>query len=895
MTTVTYDSRSFLIDEKRIWLVSGSIHYFRTPAGLWRDRLLKAKRAGLNCISTYLAWNFHESAEGKWDFSGDHDVEKFIQQAGELGLYVILRPGPYIGAEWDSGGLPGWLAGKTGIAYRCHNAVYTHYYDKYFRQVLPKLAGHQVTRGGNIILIQNENEYLMTTMPERQNYLEFISQLFRRSGFDIPIINCNRFTDPPLSGSVESVNAWGDEVQQLKKMRLRQPDAPLLMTEFRPGKLDFWGGRHIARDACEVARRALEALGCGAQVNYYMWHGGTNFSFWGSRLVASDASYQTTSYDYDAPLAEGGGLTRKYYLTRLVNMLANHMGRFIAGATMESPGVSIHNATDVLNLSGPAGRWAILTNNGRDDIKSASVSLPDGRKLCVSLEPFGAAAIPVGITLTEAHVLNYTNLMPLGFFGQKFLLLHGPPAAEGRISINGQERCETIPDGDEPKVIDDHQGLSVVLVNSELAMRTWLVEDTLVFGPKFVGQSIEDVTTAAGAKQIAMIPLDGKLTHKKFKPAVRPRLTPPRLAMWKRLGVCTEPVDDNLKWQKLDRPRDVDHLGAHYGYLWYRIEIQQPRAVKRHLFLPECSDRAVAYLNGKLLGTWGRGDGADRSPMPANFKRGRNVLTLLVDNLGRLNAGPRLGELKGLFGHVFDAKPLRVKKPKPKACESFGKRIIPRQLSYMLTEMEKMSVFSADVDVLLTKVTPVHLSFTDVPHHVAVLCNDRVAGFFPAAGGPKGQNYGDVMLGSKLKKGKNVVKLLFWADADVDPRVLDNLKFHVLSESVSQGATWGFRQWQVPEPGGLIVGKDRPAWYITNFKYASRPEPLFLHIISAKKGQIFLNGHNVGRFWTVGPQQYYYLPECWLGEENELLIFEEAGNTPSGSRLAFRPLGPFCD
>ena len=116
MASVTHDDRCFLVDGKPIWLVSGSVHYFRTPAGQWRDRLLKAKRGGLNCISTYIAWNFHEPREGQWELSGDHDVVSFVKLAGELGLYVILRPGPYICSEWDFGGLPGWLTTKQGIA-----------------------------------------------------------------------------------------------------------------------------------------------------------------------------------------------------------------------------------------------------------------------------------------------------------------------------------------------------------------------------------------------------------------------------------------------------------------------------------------------------------------------------------------------------------------------------------------------------------------------------------------------------------------------------------------------------------------------------------------------------------------------------------------------------------
>ena len=134
--------------------------------------------------------------------------------------------------------------------------------------------------------------------------------------------------------------------------------------------------------------------------------------------------------------------------------------------------------------------------------------------------------------------------------------------------------------------------------------------------------------------------------------------------------------------------------------------------------------------------------------------------------------------------------------------------------------------------------------------------------------------------------------LLLWGD--VDARITSNVRFHVLTEPISHGGAWSIRRWQPPEAeGGPTVGKDLPAWYVSRFKHKQSDDPLFLHIVGARKGQIFLNRHNVGRFWNIGPQQYYYLPDCWLAEDNELLIFEEGGNIPSRSRLAWRPRGPY--
>jgi len=886
MAKVTYDDRSFMVDGERIWLISGSIHYFRVPSALWKDRLLKAKRGGLNCISTYVAWNYHEPAEGRWETSGDRDVEAFVRLAQDLGLYVILRPGPYICADWDFGGLPSWLTGKTGVAYRTSSAAYSHYFDKYFRQMLPRLADQQVTRGGNIILIQNESGYYMTTMPDRLNHLEFISQLFRRSGFEIPIINCNQFSDPPLPDSIECVCAGEDAVQRLKRLRLRQPGAPRMVIEFYTGRLDAWGREHHAADARATARRAMEVLGCGSQLNYYMYHGGTNFGFWGSRLSDSEASYEATSYDYDAPLAEGGGLTEKYYLTRLVNLLGTTMGAFLAPCTSPMPAVTVHDSTAAMTLTAPAGSWAFVTNNGRSEIDTARICLPRGGELTVPLGILGAAAVPFDLQLAPNLTLDGANLTPLGFFGGKALVFHGPPGWEARIRINGEELRATVPAGEKPTVIEFEE-LQVVLISGELATRTWFVEDTLVFGPSFVGETLEDIVHGRGARQCALLPVGGKLTHRKAPGGRSPSRTAPRLKPWKRLSVCTEPVSADLEWQPLERPCDADKLGVHHGYIWHRLEWSEPRPRRRNLFLPDCEDRATIYLNGSLLGIWGRGEDATRQPMPAPLKRGQNVLVLLVDNLGRADSGWRLGEAKGLSGHVYDAKPLRVRRPKLKQVEKFPRRIVPRGLSHLIGSLESLPVWALDVDLSLSEVSPVHVSFTDVPYHVAVLCNDRTVDFFPC----DGRNFGDLTLTAGLQKGKNVLQLLMWGD--VEATVAEKIRFYSLLGAISQEATAGYRPWQMPAPGGPVVGKDQPAWYAARFAYQPQDRPLFVHVAGAKKGQLFINGHNAGRFWTIGPQQYYYLPECWLKEDNELLLFVEQGDLPRRTRLELRRLGPY--
>jgi hypothetical protein len=895
MAVVAYDDRSYSLDGNRIWLVSGAIHYYRVPEALWSDRLLKAKRCGLNCVSTHVAWNFHELREGQWDFAGDQDIAKFVKLAGEMGLYVILKPGPYVGGELDGGGLPGWLGTKSGMAYRANNASFIHYFDKYFRHVLARLADLQVTRGGNIVLIQNECEYTLTTMPDRQSYLDFISQLFRRSGFEIPIITSNLLTELPVAGAVECASGWNHIVHRLKQLRGRQPKAPLMASPFWCGEPDCWGQPHAKRDDLQAARTALEILGCGGQIDYTMWHGGTNFGFWGGRSSRAESWYVTTSYDCDAPLAEGGGLTRKYYLTRLVNMLAGSMGSYFASCQADAPGVSIHDATQAFNLSGPMGRWAIISSGGRSDIPAVRVSTPSGAEFSVSLAPLGAVAIPVDLALTPTSRLDWANLMPLGFFGGKVMVFHGEPGWEAQVSVNGSVVRQTVPEGDATKTVQVGE-LTLIFINSDLAMRTWLVSGSLVFGPEFVGGTVEEISDRSGAKQFHVLPLDSEAPAapaggnapaarkaKPHKPAA------PKLGPWKRAGVCAEPTDKELQWQRIDRPQDVDKLGAHQGYAWYQIAINQDKPARKELFLPDCEDRAALYLNGAPLGVWGRGPGATRELMSASLHRGPNVITVLADNLGRFCDEPNLGQPRGLFGHVYGAASLPLDILKRKPFEGFNRRMIPRTLVHLTAELEASPVWSIEIPVSLPRVAPIHLSFADVPHHVAVLCNDRQAKFFPRSW--TGTNFGDLKLGNELKKGRNLIKLLVWGAAA--PDLLKKFRLHLLEENLTEGGAWSFRRWTTPEPGGRVVGKDMPAWYVSHFKYSPWDEPLFLHIIGAKKGQVFLNGNNVGRFWTVGPQEDYYLPSCWLKEENELMLFEEQGLIPAGSALDFRRLGPY--
>lgn len=318
-----YGRDRFLKDGLPFRYISGSIHYFRIPRFYWEDRLLKMKMAGLNAIQMYVPWNFHEPRPGQYEFSGDRDVEYFIRLAHKLGLLVILRPGPYICAEWDMGGLPAWLLEKESIVLRSSDPDYLAAVDKWLTVLLPKMKPLLYQNGGPIITVQVENEYGSYFACD-YDYLRFLAHRFRyHLGNDVLLFTTDGASESFLRcGTLQGLYATVDfgAVTNITKAFLVQrkfePKGPLVNSEFYTGWLDHWGDPHYTVKTEIVAASLYDLLARGANVNLYMFIGGTNFAYWNGANIPYAA--QPTSYDYDAPLSEAGDLTEKYFALRNV-------------------------------------------------------------------------------------------------------------------------------------------------------------------------------------------------------------------------------------------------------------------------------------------------------------------------------------------------------------------------------------------------------------------------------------------------------------------------------------------------------------------------------------------------------------------------------------------------
>ena len=328
MPKLTYNEKDFLMDGKPYKIMSGAMHYFRIPKEYWRDRLLKLKECGLNTLETYIAWNMHEPEEGVYDFDGNLDVSAYLDICEELGLNVIIRPGPYICAEWEFGGFPWWLLKYENITLRAYDEVYLSKVKRFYTRLFDELRPHLASNGGSIIMLQIENEY--GSYGDDKRYMRAIADLYREQKMDCLYFTSDglegwMMTGGPLDEHLAVANFGSRPYEQLTRLRGYRPNQPAMCGEYWCGWFDHWFEEHHTRDPKALAADFEEFFKVDGSFSIYMFHGGTNFGFMNGANYQDVYAPTVTSYDYFAPLNEAGDRTEFYYHIR--DIIGKYFGK----------------------------------------------------------------------------------------------------------------------------------------------------------------------------------------------------------------------------------------------------------------------------------------------------------------------------------------------------------------------------------------------------------------------------------------------------------------------------------------------------------------------------------------------------------------------------------------
>jgi len=355
--TFRLGEHEFLLDGKPFQIISGELHPARIPREYWRHRLQMAKAMGCNTIAAYIFWNYHEREPGTFDFkTGNRDVAEFIRMAQQEGMWVLLRPGPYVCAEWEFGGLPPYLLRIPDIKIRCMDARYMGAVERYITRLASVVSPLLITNGGPVLMVQIENEY--GSYGNDKNYLEALRKIWLKNGVNVPFYTADGPTPFMLEagnidGAAIGLDSGSDE-KAFEEAEKRNPRVPAFSSETYPGWLTHWGEHWARPDTADLMREVRFLLDNRKSFNLYVVHGGTNFGFTaGANSGGKGYEPHVTSYDYDAPTNEQGQPTYKYYALRAL------ISRFVGTLPDPPPPVPVMEIPEI-KMEAFSSVWANL-------------------------------------------------------------------------------------------------------------------------------------------------------------------------------------------------------------------------------------------------------------------------------------------------------------------------------------------------------------------------------------------------------------------------------------------------------------------------------------------------------------------------------------------------------
>ncbi len=945
---INFDGRGFLIHGKRTFIVAGELQYPRTPRALWRDRLLRIKRAGYNTVQTYTFWNYHEPVEGRFEFSGEKDLDAYLKLVHSLGLYAIVRMGPYVNAEWDTGGLPVWLRFKPGLRPMTDNAPFYRAVTPYFSKMVPILAANQINHGGPIILIQLENEHMFPGgagggTDLANSYYRWYYTKMRAMGLEVPLF---------FSGLNHSDDPAGDT-----PFDTSQRTSPWYSTEFWTGWVGRYGADPDRAKKLERATWKVIAYG-GAGYTHYTMAGGTDFDTWNN-------NEQAASYDFGSPIGQAGDLRDSYYYCKKAALFATSFQNLLADSAASDGGdgaVPTAAGVQVSNHKGPAGEALFLYNRTGapvpTQIKIGGANYPEAGPITLNAGeimpvirnyPLAAGVkltLAVGRILGITHQGRSTTLIVYGNAGEPaelhFAALGAkllPGFSSGlTLTSTGAVLHTTIP-AMTPRVSvfrSGSQTVRVLAMPTTMAERTWFLNNgsLIACGPDYVGgvQTLPDGTVRLDTERNGLGPepahpwpallytADAAKLPLVLVPASVPGVRtaserPPVLGPWQAdpLTLPAQAGYDDCRWKASTEPLPMGADGDYGAYAWYRTTINAPVAGTYQVNLSAGGDWVSCFVNGQHIASI-LTPATNRLAVPLHA--GPNEVAFLTAHYGRDKLFNYYGPLdaidaKGIAGPVTLTKTTgtatqisafrwQADDQAPNDAEKQAAPGLDASSPAWADADTSTDVFGGRVGwawfrtVLPTAPGPHRrIYFHSIDDFGTVYLNGH------QLGDPVGLNADKTLsLDSAWREGgPNVL-----AVAVQNTGGLGGLTGEVrLETGLEDGApiigwkmhggvaypAYSSPSWKSLTGGGTGI----PTFYHSTFSVTPPgeigPHPVLRASMDGlSRGFMWLNGRNIGRYPEKSPINGLYFPESLLRSgRNDLVIFDEDGNSPTGVKI----------
>lgn len=925
-SAIKIDGKGFLINGKRTFIASGGIEYARVPRALWRDRLLRFKRAGLNCIEIYTFWNYHEAYEGQFNFSGNHDLDAFLKLAKSLGLYAIVRVGPYYCAEWDSGGYPIWLRFQPGVRVREDNSQFEKFVDRFWKKLIPVVAANQINRGGNVILVQLENEDPEGWGTETPNgYFTHLQRTALSLGLQVPYLfsGANHGNDPAAGQPWDSIGRT----------------SPWFTTEFWSNWFTRYGQTH---EDLVFDRRTWKIIAYGGNgYNYYMFHGGTNFDYYRDPNIAA-------SYDYGAAVGQAGDLRPTYYRFKRAAWFARSFQSILENSTNATDSYR-QAATDagvaVTARQSPSGTILFLDNSGSAAVKTqvriGETVLPTAGSITLNAKEI--MPVVTDFPLSAGVMLKWAPVRVFGIVQQgntQTIVIYGQPGTPAELTFTAPPG--TTIDARSPELSFDNahnpilrarfsegdtksysfsvggQRIRILAVSDSLVDDTWFVESAnqnyVVVGPQYVADvDVQNDTLRMSAET----PWQGAQTNptSAYGQGDTPiRLSeqnisglhpaPPSLGHWqvKSAIAPVAPRYDDSKWLTKAEPQPMGADGDIGCYAWYRSSLNVPTAGQYDISMASPVDRMIPYVDGVAIPS----SNVHASSFTVDLGAGSHSLTIFTSHLGRPDLYAYIGPIdhkdqKGIVGPVY------LERPSEAPTQITMWNMMPTDSSAVhqappTSNASGWTAYKAGTDAfhgnsgwawfqrtlpqVASRAIIETIHFDGIDDNGWIYLNGKLltshsdwsSGF-------------DVRLDDAWSRnGPNTLTVLVQNTSG--PGSISNSTFSAYNYR-AKVTNWRLHGgagdpdnssgWQTLSKGAQFSGpRFFQSHFVTHPFSVPGPYPIFrIKTEGLSYGSVWVNGHNLGRYPERIAAPGTYIPECWLiSGINTLVIYDEDGNRP---------------